>query len=66
MKYAYGKRYIKVIVRDSFNFDEYRKILDDMNLYHQLSVVANNFGFSLQEADILIPYDWNVSFTYYY
>lgn len=51
-------------MKDTFDFTEFCEIYE--NNKFNFGNLANDFGLSLQIADLLTPYDWQVSFTYYF
>ena len=63
-RYTYGKRHIAVLVSDKYNFDVVRPLFS--NFKFDLGNAANDLGYILQTNDMLTPYYWEISFTYYY
>lgn len=61
LKFIYGRKYIKVIIKDRFDFDNWRTLMKP-----SLGNLANNLGYIMQKYALLKPYDWTVSFTYHY
>lgn len=57
-----GRRGIRVIVTDAYNFDDFRLISDGITF----SNAANDLGYALQLSNMLTWYNFEVSFTYYY
>ena len=57
-----GRRGIRVIICDIYNFDEFR--LFDQGV--TISNAANDLGYALQLAYMLTPYTFEISFTYYF
>lgn len=50
---------VQVKVVDTYNFDENRK-------GYSFGVLANNFGYALQNNNLLQPYAWDVDFMIFY
>lgn len=62
--YANGKRYLRVVLYDTYDFDNFRWIFKDGEF--SIGNSANDLGLLLQYSGLLIPYKWSVSFTYYF
>ena len=60
-KYNYitNARYLKVTVSDTYNFDRWRKGFSFGN-------VANNMGYFYQKNELLIPYEWDITYFQFY
>ena len=48
---------IGIIIWDTYDFDEYRKGME-------FGAIANNIGYTLQQIDNIIPYEWKMQFIY--
>lgn len=55
---------IKVILSDTYDFTEFRPIFTKNGF--SFSNLANDLGCELQFNDMLTPYYWSLSFTYYF
>ncbi len=58
-----GKRYngvwqVKVVVSDTYNFDNYREGFS-------ISDILNNYGYNLSQEGLLIPYYWEINYYIY-
>ncbi len=63
-KFYHGKRYLKIILSDTYDFTQWRNIFENGNF--NFGNTANNLGLTLQRCGLLTEYYWTCSFTYYY
>lgn len=54
--FSYTAYYVNVSLTDRYDFDEYRS-------GNSLGNILNNFGYDMQKAGVIIPYEWESTYS---